>query len=191
MANHITNLEIFVSAANNALTPRHCFRIAPSIVDEGWPVVLAAQQLNVVWPKAKRWVERHSAMGAATMADRCSRPDRSPNKTLQELVRKIAHLRWERRLGPITIGVRLGMRPSRSHTVLVRCRLNKLHHVDSRAGELVHRYKHEKPTHLILVDGKNSATSPTAADVVIWDALKGRRTEWRPQRPKPARAGTD
>jgi hypothetical protein len=47
-------------------------------------------------------------------------------------VRKIGHLRWKQRLGPVGIGWKLGMPPSTVHAVLVRLRLNRLHHVDKR-----------------------------------------------------------
>lgn len=46
------------------------------------------------------------------------------------VVRKIVHLRWKQRLGPIQIGDRLRVPASTVHAVLVRCRLNRLSHVD-------------------------------------------------------------
>ncbi len=53
-----------MSHANAALTPCHRLRIARLIVDDGWPVVLAAHLFNVSWPTAKRCAERYAAMGA-------------------------------------------------------------------------------------------------------------------------------
>jgi transposase InsO family protein len=159
-ANHFTNLEVLVSHANDALTPRHRLRIARLIVDDGWPVVLAARQFNVSWPTAKRWAERYAAMGAAGMTDRSSRPHHSPTKTPQDLVRKVVHLRWKKRLGPIGIGVKLGMPASTVHAVITRCRLNKLHHVDVRTGEVVRRYEHDHPGSMIHVDVKKIAKIP-------------------------------
>ena len=38
------------------------------------------------------------------MQDRSSRPHRSPNRTPHQLVRKVVHLRWKQRLGPVAIG---------------------------------------------------------------------------------------
>jgi len=149
-----------MSHANAALTPRHRLRIARLIVDDGWPVVLAAHQFNVSWPTAKRWAERYEAMGAAGMVDRSSRPHHSPNRTSQELVRKVVHLRWKKRLGPVAIGWRLGMPASTVHAVLTRCRLNKLHHVDVRTGEVVRRYEHDHPGSMIHVDVKKIARIP-------------------------------
>lgn len=43
----ILDLEALMSHANAALTPRHRLRIARLIIDDGWPIVLAAHQFNV------------------------------------------------------------------------------------------------------------------------------------------------
>jgi transposase InsO family protein len=141
-----------MSHANAALTPRHRLRIARLIVDDGWTVSDAAHHFNVSWPTANRWAERYLVMGAAGMEDRSSRPHRSPNRTPPKLVRKIGHLRWKQRLGPVEIGWKLGMPASTVHAVLVRCRLNRLHHVDKRTGEVVRRYEHDMPGAMIHVD---------------------------------------
>ena len=67
-------------------------------------------------------------------------------------MRKIGHLRWKQRLGPVAIGSKLAMPASTVHAVLVRCRINKLHHIDKRTGEIVRRYEHPHPGSLIHVD---------------------------------------
>ena len=79
------------------------------------------------------------------MVDRSSRPHRQPNRTPAPVVRKIVHLRWKQRLGPVEIGDRLGMPASTVHAVLVRCRLNRLTHIDRATGEPIRRYEHEQP----------------------------------------------
>ena len=61
------------------------------------------------------------------------------------MVRKIVHLRWKQRLGPVEIGDRLGMPASTVHAVLVRCRINRLTHIDRATGEPIRRYEHEHP----------------------------------------------
>ncbi|WP_345762193.1 IS481 family transposase [Diaminobutyricibacter sp. McL0608] len=149
-----------MSHANAALTPVQRARIARLIVEEGWPVAHAATFFHVSWPTAKRWANRYAAMGRDGMADRSSRPHRSPNRTPQPMVRKIVHLRWKQRLGPVGIGAQLGMPASTVHAVLTRCRLNRLHHVDVRTGEPVRRYEHEKPGALIHVDVKKLGNIP-------------------------------
>src|SRR6218665_2136747 len=94
---------------------------------------------------AKRWVEWYAVMGRDGLQDRSSRPHRSPNRTRPELVRKIVHLRWKKRLGPVGIGARVGMPASIVHAVLVRVRLNRLHLFDDRPGEPIRRYDNDKP----------------------------------------------
>lgn len=149
-----------MSHANAALTPVQRLRVARLIVDDGWPVAHAAVFFHVAWPTAKRWADRYRAMGAAGMLDRSSRPHRSPNRTPPVLVRKIVHLRWKQRLGPVGIAGRLGMPASTVHAVLVRCRLNRLRHVDVRTGEPVRRYEHEYPGAMIHVDVKKLGNIP-------------------------------
>ncbi|UKA75010.1 IS481 family transposase [Arthrobacter sp. FW306-07-I] len=149
-----------MSHANAALTPRQRLRVARLIVDHGWPVSRAAEQFNCSWPTAKRWAARYAAMGEAGMAERSSRPYRVANRTPQQLVRKVVHLRWKQRLGPVAIGAKLAMPASTVHAVLVRCRLNRLHHVDKRTGEVIRRYEHETPGAMIHVDVKKLGNIP-------------------------------
>ena len=56
------------------------------------------------------------------------------------------------RLGPVEIGARLGVPASTVHAVLVRCRLNRLSHLDQATGEPVRRYEHDHPGALLHVD---------------------------------------
>lgn len=74
--------------ANAVLTPRGRLMLARLVVDEGWPIVRAAEHFNVSWPTAKRWALRYWEMGAAGMQDRSSRPHHSPNRTSQAMVER-------------------------------------------------------------------------------------------------------
>jgi transposase InsO family protein len=149
-----------VSHANAALTPRHRLRMARAVVEDGWTVSYAAAVFNVAWPTANKWAERYREGGAAAMEDRSSRPHRSPRRTPQPVVRKIVHLRWKKRLGPVQIAGRLGLAASTVHAVLVRCRLNRLSHVDRATGEPIRRYEHDAPGSLIHVDVKKLGNIP-------------------------------
>jgi Integrase core domain/leucine-zipper of insertion element IS481 len=149
-----------VSHANAALTPRGRLRLARLIVDEGWPIARAAERYEVSWPTAKRWAERYRHRGVAGMADRSSRPHHSPSKTPQPVVRKIVHLRWKQRLGPVQIAGRLGMPASTVHAVLRRCRLNRLTHIDRATGEPIRRYEHDRPGAMLHVDVKKLGNIP-------------------------------
>ena len=149
-----------MSHANAALTPIQRLRIGKLVVDDGWTVAHAAVFFHVSWPTAKRWADRYAAMGELGMQDRSSRPHRSPNRTPHALVRKVVHLRWKKRLGPVAIGGRLGMPASTVHAVLVRCRLHRLRHVDVRTGDPVRRYEHAYPGSMIHVDVKKLGNIP-------------------------------
>ena len=146
--------------ANAALTPRHRLKLARAIVEDGWTVSYAAAMFHVSWPTANRWAQRYRAAGEAGMHDRSSRPHRSPRRTPAPIVRKIVHLRWRKRLGPVAIAHRLGLAPSTVHAVLVRCRLNRLSHIDRRTGEPIRRYEHEHPGSLLHVDVKKLGNIP-------------------------------
>jgi transposase InsO family protein len=149
-----------MSHANAALTPRARLRLARLIVDRGWGVARAAERYDVSWRTAQKWAERYRLEGALGMADRSSRPHHQPNRTPAPAVRRIVHLRWKQRLGPVEIGDRLDMAASTVHAVLVRCRLNRLSHIDRASGEPIRRYEHERPGDLIHVDVKKLGNVP-------------------------------
>ena len=52
------------------------------------------------------------------------------------------------------------MPASTVHAVLVRCRLNRLTHLDRATGEPIRRYEHEHPGDLIHVDVKKLGKVP-------------------------------
>ena len=67
-------------------------------------------------------------------------------------MRQIVRLRWRQRLGPVQIGGQLGLAPSTVHAVLVRCRINRLSHIDRVTGEPIRRYEHPHPGSMLHVD---------------------------------------
>lgn len=146
--------------ANAVLTPRGRLLLARRVVEEGWPIARAAEHFQVSWPTAKRWASRYAAMGPDGMVDRSSRPHRSPHRTAQVVVRKIVHLRWRHRLSPLAIASRLLLPSSTVYAVLVRCRLNRLSHIDIRTGDPIRRYEHLHPGALIHVDVKKLGNIP-------------------------------
>lgn len=149
-----------MSHANAALTPLHRLKLARLVVDQGWPIARAAERYDVSWPTAKRWADRYRRLGPAGMTDASSRPHHSPRATPAPVVRKIVHLRWKQRLGPVQIADRVGLAPSTVHKVLVRCRLNRLTHVDRATGEPVRRYEHDHPGSLLHQDVKKLGNIP-------------------------------
>jgi hypothetical protein len=67
---------------------------------------------------------------------------------------------WRHRLSPLAIASRLGVPASTVSPLLVRCRLNRLSHLDIRAGEPIRRYEHDHPGSLIHVDVKKLGNIP-------------------------------
>ena len=94
------------------------------------------------------------------MVDRSCRPHRMPGQTPRPVVRKIVHLRWKQRLGPVGIAARVGLAPSTVHAVLRRCGISRLNQVDRMTGEPVRRYEHPHPGSLIHVDVKKLGNIP-------------------------------
>jgi transposase InsO family protein len=94
------------------------------------------------------------------MEDASSRPRHCPNATPAPVVRKIVHLRWKQRLGPVPIAAVVGVAPSTVHKVLVRCKISRLSHVDRVTGEPVRRYEHAYPGSLLHVDVKKLGNVP-------------------------------
>ena len=149
-----------MSHANAALTPRARLRLAKLIVEDGWSPTVAAKMFMVSVPTARKWAARFRAEGPAGMVDRSSRPKTCPHRTPEPVLRQIVRLRWRRRLGPVQIGGELGLAPSTVHAVLVRCRLNRLSHIDRVTGEPIRRYEHPHPGSMIHVDVTKFANIP-------------------------------
>jgi len=174
-----------VSHANAALTPRARLRLAKLIVEEHWPVIVAAKMFMTSPPTARKWAARFRAEGPAGMVDRSSRPRSMPTKTPTATVKRIVRLRWRRRLGPAQIAGELGISASTVHAVLVRPRINRLSHIDRVTGEPIRRYEHDHPGAMIHVDVTKFGTSPTAAAGDTWATSKASRTGSAPPAPAP------
>ncbi|WP_067504610.1 IS481 family transposase [Actinoplanes sp. TFC3] len=164
-----------MSHANAALTPRARLRLARLVVEQGWSPARAAERYDVSWRTAKRWADRYREQGAEGMQDRSSRPHHSPARTPRPTVRKIVHLRWKQRLGPVQIGGRLGMPASTVHAVLTRCRLNRLSHIDRVTGEPIRRYEHDRPGAMLHVDVTKYGNIPDGGGWRYLGPLQGRR----------------
>ena len=173
--NRLHYLEAFVSHANAVLTPRTRLELGRLVVEEGWPVAMAARYYRVSWPTADRWARRYAAakigrvqvtgdrtasVPQVAMLGRSSRPHHSPHKTPAPVVRRIVHLRWKQRLGPVAIADQVGIASSTAHRVLVRCRINRLAHLDRVTGEPLRSYEHDHPGALLHVDVKKLGQIP-------------------------------
>jgi hypothetical protein len=130
LRNRSTRKDAFMSHANAALTRRHRLRLARLTVEDGWPPARARGDLPRLLAHRDRSGPALSTRdwpGWAT-GPRPVTPQHA--KTAQPMVRKIVHLRWKQRLGPMQIGARLGLSASTLHAVLVRCHRNQRFHLD-------------------------------------------------------------
>ncbi|MFI7679441.1 IS481 family transposase [Actinophytocola sp. NPDC049390] len=177
-----------MSHPNAALTPRARLRLARLVVEEDWPPAEAAKMFMVAEKTARKWADRYRDEGIAGMADRSSRPHHSPTKTAEPVVRRIVALRWRQRLGPVQIAGRLGIPASTVHAVLVRCRINRLTHLDRVTGEPLRRYEHPHPGSLLHVDVTKFGNIPDGGG----HRYVGRRQGARNRRATPGLSrGTD
>src|SRR4051794_4413459 len=124
------------------------------------------------------------------MEDRSSRPHHSPRRTPAPVVRKIVHLRWRKRLGPVAIADRLGLAASTVHAVLVRCRLNRLSHVDRATGAPIRRYEHDTAGSLLHVDVKKLGNIPDGGGWRYVGRAQGKRNRAAtPDKPRSKHRG--
>ncbi|GAA1606919.1 IS481-like element ISMsm9 family transposase [Streptomyces globosus] len=94
------------------------------------------------------------------MADRSSRPHRSPRRTATRTERRIIKVRLARRWGPARIAGLLNVPASTVHRVLTRFRLARLTHLDRVTGTVIRRYEREHPGELVHVDIKKLGNIP-------------------------------
>ena len=153
--------------ANAALTVKARLALGRLVVVDRVRPSEAARRFQCSYPTAKRWAQRYRELHDAGievtrehMADRSSRPRRQPSRTPDPLMRKIVHVRWKRRLGPVGIASVLGIAPSTVHAVLKRCGISRLSQVDRATGEPVRRYEHDRPGDMLHMDVKKLGNIP-------------------------------
>lgn len=149
-----------MSHRNAPLSELGRLRLARCVVDDRWPLRRAAQRFQVSATTAKRWADRYRDLGEAGMADRSSRPHRSPSRTSTRTERRIIKVRVLRRWGPARIAYLLGLHPSTVHRVLTRYRLTRLRWLDRATGRVVRRYEHDAPGDLVHIDVKKLGKIP-------------------------------
>jgi transposase InsO family protein len=145
---------------NAPLSETGRLRLARCVVDDGWPLRRAAERFQVAVTTAARWAGRYRELGEAGMADRSSRPHRSPNRTPTRTERRIIKVRVIRRWGPARIAYLLGLNVSTVHRVLTRYKLAKLRWLDRPTGRVVRRMESARCGDLVHVDVKKLGKIP-------------------------------
>ena len=163
---------------NAPLSETGRLRLARCVVEEGWTVRRAAERFQVSATTAARWAGRYRAQGAAGMADRSSRPHRSPNQTPTRTERRIIKVRVIRRWGPARIGYLLGLHPSTVHRVLTRYGMAKLRWLDRPTGRVIRRMEPARCGDLVHLDVKKLGKIPAGGGWRMLGRAAGKRNTW-------------
>ena len=130
------------------------------ILIEGWSVPTAARAQGVSRATGYKWIRRFRSEGTAGLADRTSRPHRSPRQTGPLEVERILQARAELRWGPDRLGPLLGRPVSTVAAVLRRSGLPRLADLDRPTGLPVRRYEVCHPGALVHQDHKKLGRIP-------------------------------
>jgi transposase len=126
-------------------------RLARMVISDGARLKSAAAKFSVSAKTASKWVGRYRQLGAAGLADRSSRPRRSPRQTSSFLVEKVLALRRGHMPG-YEIARRTGLSPASVSRILRRARLSRWR--DLNPPPPVQRYEHPRPGDLLHLDIK-------------------------------------
>jgi transposase InsO family protein len=135
--------------ANAALSRRQRERLV-RLVFAGATITTAAVVVGCSRQTASKWVAR--ARRGEGLADRSSRPHRSPRRTPAWVEQAVLRARLELRLGPHELGWRLGLAASTVHAILRRHGRSRLLQPVDR-GVIV-RYERERAGELLHIDCK-------------------------------------
>jgi transposase InsO family protein len=152
-----------MSHRNAPLSETGRLRLACCVVEDGWSLRRAAERFQVAVTtaaRAARWAGRYRELGIAGMADRSSRPHRSPTRTPTRTERRIIKVRVIRRWGPARIAYLLGLNVSTVHRVLTRYGLAKLRWLDRPTGRVIRRMESACCGDLVHVDVKKLGKIP-------------------------------
>ena len=135
----------------NARTLPHSRMLIVERLAAGWSVAAVAAAAGVTAKTVRKWRDRHAAGSATGLADRSSRPHRSPRRLDSADEDAIEALRRQRLSSP-AIARRLGHPVSTVGQVLRRRGLGCLSALDPRPPII--RYEREQPGELIHIDIK-------------------------------------
>jgi len=169
------------------------------VIDKGWTVRTATRAQGVSPATGYKWVARYRVEGLAGLADRSSRPHRSPSRTTAAAASRILAARAELHWGPDRLGPLLGHPASTVAAVLRRAGAPRLADMDRPTGIPVRRYEACHPGALVHQDHKKLGRIPEGGGHRLlgraaapsrhrsglgYDPLRGDR-----RRPQPARGG--
>jgi len=121
------------------------------VLEQGWSVSEAGEAAGLSKRTAYKWLQRYKAGGLPGLADRSSRPQRSPRRTCRARRRQVVALRRERRSGA-EIAARLGLSTATVARILRSEGLSRLKSLEPT--EPPRRYEKQHPGELLHLDIK-------------------------------------
>jgi len=155
-------------------------------LEQGWSAPAVAESAGVSRATVYKWRRRFRVEGLAGLADRSSRPRRSPHRLDAGREATVLELR-RRRLGPHRLAALSGLPRSTCYRVLRRHQLHRLDWLDRPTGRPIRRYEMSRPGELGHMDVKKLARIPDGGGHFV----HGRRGRPRRDREKRARLGYD
>lgn len=150
----------------NARTNEYGRRLAVQRYLAGHKVKDVAAQLGISRTTVYKWIARFASEGPAGLADRSSRPRRSPRRVPLAVELTVLHARVELHVGAVQLADELALPASTIGAVLRRWAMPRLADIDRITGELLRsratneRYEHPRPGDLLHVDVKKLGRIP-------------------------------
>jgi transposase InsO family protein len=135
---------------NAPLTPRGREELVRRVIGGQTPTAVATA-MGVCVRTVRKWVRRYRQEGLAGLADRSSRPHRSPNGTPASIAERIGELRRQRWTGA-QIAAEVGVSKATVSRILQRLGLNRLRALEPAAP--IVRYNRQHPGELLHLDTK-------------------------------------
>jgi transposase InsO family protein len=136
---------------NARLTPKRREEMALAVIAGSMTKAAAARVFGVTRKIVARWEERYRLLGREGMADRSSRPRRSPGTTQDAIAEQVIALRRQRLTGR-HIAQMTRVSPATVSRILRRAGLNRMSQLVP--AEPIRRYQREQPGELIHIDIK-------------------------------------
>ena len=134
---------------------------------QGMPVAHVAKAMGVSRQCAHRWVNRFDAEGDAGLANRSSRPHRTPTRASVEVEAQVLAARDEHRRGQDWLGPELGIPARTVSRILRRHHVPRLAECDPLTGAVIRaskttavRYEKDRPGELVHMDVKKIGRIP-------------------------------
>lgn len=139
---------------NARLTIHSREQLARRVLQGELSLNLAAAEFKLSRQSAAKWVRRFRQGGIAALADRSSRPQRSPRSTSPELAARVETLRRQRWTG-VRIAQTTYLSRATVSRILRRCNLSTTRQLEPQIPII--RYEHPHPGDLLHIDIKKFA----------------------------------